>query len=185
MSETARASIVREASGLTALDLVITLAIIALLLATAVPALKDYSMNQRMKSALARFHASLTMARSEAINLGGRVVVCPAAGNTACRDNGEWNLGWMVFLDRNDDRELQADEPLLVSEPGAEGLGISGSRHRTRLRFFANGTAPGSNAGITFCDARGAAEARQITLSASGRIRVKTAEESDVAACEA
>ena len=185
MSEPRPASTLRKASGLTALDLVITLAIIALLLTTAAPALKDYALNQRMQSALARFHASLAMARSEAINRGGRVVVCPSAEIAACAESGDWQHGWMVFLDRNDDREYQPGEPLLTSEPGVGDLAIRGSRHRTRLRFFANGSAPGSNASITFCDARGAVAARQLTLSASGRIRLKTPKESDGAACEA
>mgnify|MGYP000441083821 CR=1 FL=1 len=36
--------------GLTALDLVITLALVAIVIATAVPALKEFSLNQRMKS---------------------------------------------------------------------------------------------------------------------------------------
>ena len=171
--------------GLTALDLVITLAIVALLLATAIPALKDFSLNHQMKSAMTRFQASLAMARSEAIQQGGRVVMCPLTKNESCSDIANWHQGWAVFLDRNDDREYQAVETLLLSEPGTNNLDIISSRHRTRLRFFSNGTAPGSNVSVTFCDTRGAGSARQLTLSASGRIRVKSTRESDGSACEA
>jgi type IV fimbrial biogenesis protein FimT len=175
----------RASHGLTALDLVITLAIIALGMATALPALKEFSLNQRMKSSLATVHAGLALARNEAINHSGRVVMCPAINGDECGDVGEWHEGWIIFLDRNDDREHQPDEALLGTGMKIDHHRILSSKHRTRLRFYANGTAPGSNANLTFCDARGAEAARQVSLSASGRIRVRPHDETNGAACEA
>lgn len=177
----------RSSRGLTAVEVVIALTIVALALALAAPTLKDYRTHQRMRSALALFVADLSAARSEAVQRGSRVVVCPVTEGMLCRDRAtiEWQDGWLVFEDANDDRERQASEPVLRATPALAGLRVLGSRHRSRLRFFPNGTAPGSNASVTFCDARGLTYARQVSLSASGRIRLKTAEESDGGACQA
>ena len=172
-------------AGITALDLLITLAVIAVAMAIAVPALRDYSANYRLKAALGRFHASLAIARAEAIGRSTRIVICPADADGGCAATGAWQRGWKTFVDTDDDREHGTDEILLRSEPDTPQVRILTSVHRTRLRFFANGSAPGSNATITFCDARGARSARQVTLSPSGRIHVRTPEETDHRVCEA
>jgi len=160
-------------SGFTALDVVVTLAIAALLLLSGVPALRQHTMQQHMKSAISSLHSDLVLARSEAIGRAARIVVCPLSDGGPCAASGEWQQGWRIFHDVNDDRQWQASEPLLRQAQGVEGLLILSSDYRTRLRFFPNGTAPGSNATITFCDGRGPGAAQQITVSASGRIRRK------------
>jgi len=160
----------RSCAGLTALDLAIGLAIAAVVIALAVPALQNLAMNRRMQAATTTLHASLALARAAAIDRAARVVLCPTDGFEACNGLSRWQYGWLVFEDRNDDRQYQPAEPLLQRGNPLEHLDIVSSVHRTRLRFFPNGTAPGSNATITFCDRRGPQAARQLVLSASGRI---------------
>ncbi len=171
--------------GLTALDLAVSLAIIAVLVAAAVPAIRQIGMHQRMKAAIGQFHSDLNLARSQSINQAFHAVMCPRDATGACADTGTWQHGWLVFFDGNDDREWQQHETLLRDAPAVDGPRILSSGHRTRLRFFPNGTAPGSNATITFCDDRGNEAARQLTLSASGRTRLKSAGETDTRQCEA
>ncbi len=164
------------------MDLLVSLAIVALLIAAGVPALRHYVAEQRMKAAVTRFHTDLALARNEAVQRAARVVVCPASADD-CITDPLWHLGWKSFEDRNDDRDWQDGEPVFRTGAPAPHLDITGSTHRTRLRFFPNGTAPGSNATITLCDGRGAARARQVRLSASGRIRRLDPDEAAVADC--
>lgn len=160
----------RRGDGLTALELVVSLAIVAVLTAATVPALRQALAEHRLRAAVARLHSDLAFARSQAIHRSGEVVCCPGSGGD-CLDGAEWQHGWHVFQDMNGDRERQAEESLLRRTSSLDGVRILGSPHRNRLRFFPNGTAPGSNATLTFCDDRGAEAARQLSVSATGRIR--------------
>ena len=161
-------------NGLTALELMVSMAVVGILLATAVPSFKDYSWNLRMKTAMDTLQTDLNLARSRAISHNTQTVICPARDGQTCSGEPNWQPGWIVFSDLNGDRQKQEGEPLLKHAVATEFLNISSSRSRSHLRFFPNGTSPGSNITITFCDKRGADKAGRVTVSNTGRIRQQT-----------
>jgi type IV fimbrial biogenesis protein FimT len=161
-------------TGITALELMVTMAIVAILLATAVPSFKTYGWNLRMKTAMDVLQTDLNLARSRAITHNIQTIICPATVSDDCSGESHWQAGWIVFTDLNADTRRQEGEPLLKHAGSVELLKINSSRSRSHLRFFANGTAPGSNVSIRFCDKRGAEHAGVITVSNTGRIRLKT-----------
>ena len=150
------------------------MAITMILLSTAVPALKNYSWNLRMKTTMDMLQTDLNLARSRAISLNTPTVVCPVTEGFSCTNSGKWQHGWIVFTDFNGDRQRQAEEMILKRTAAIELIDISSSVSRNTLRFYPNGSAPGSNATILFCDQRGSEYAGTITLSSSGRIRTQT-----------
>jgi type IV fimbrial biogenesis protein FimT len=155
----------------TALELLVTMAIVAIILATGVPAFKNYNMNLRLKSAMDALQADLNFARGYAISHNVETVACPAPGNGECTGTPDWEHGWLIFSDLNADRQKQDGEPLLKQGNAFDSLTISSSRSRSYLRFYPNGTSPGSNITITFCDQRGAEKAGTVVVSNTGRIR--------------
>jgi type IV fimbrial biogenesis protein FimT len=159
--------------GFTALELIVTMTIIAVLLTAGVPAFKNYAWNLRMKTAMDLLQSDLKLARGNAISHNIRTVICPATDSNDCSGQSAWQDGWIVFTDLNGDRHRQEGEPLLKQSGAVELMTISSSSSRNNLRFFPNGTAPASNASIAFCDGRGATEAGTISLSNSGRIRMQ------------
>jgi len=163
-----------QQEGFTALELMVTMAVVAILLAASVPALKNYSWNLRMKTAVDALQTDLVLARGRAISHNIQTVICPATGSDDCSGRSDWQDGWIVFTDLNRDRRRQDGEPLLKFAGAVAFLGITSSRSRTHLRFYPNGTAPGSNITILFCDQRGARHAGKIIVSNSGRIRSET-----------
>jgi len=163
-----------QQTGITALELMVTMAIAAILLATAVPSFKNYSWNLRMRTAMDVLQTDLNLARSRAISHNIQTVICPATGASGCSGESNWQQGWIVFTDLNGDRQKQEGEPLLKHAGAVELLSISSSRSRDHLRFFPNGTAPGSNVSILFCDKRGSEKAGAIAVSNSGRVRQQT-----------
>lgn len=166
-------------NGFTALELLVTMAVAAILLATAVPAFKTYSWNLRLKTAIDTLETDLNLARSRAINMNATTVICPTEASSGgsdaeCAEVTHWQHGWIVFADINGDRQHQSLEPILKRSPEIELLTISSSLARNALRFYPNGTAPGSNATLVVCDQRGADFAGKISLSNSGRIVAQT-----------
>jgi type IV fimbrial biogenesis protein FimT len=162
------------AKGITALELVVTMAVVAILLATAVPAFRTYTLNHRMHTAMDVLQTDLNLARGRAISHNVQTIACPADDSIACSGTPDWQDGWIIFTDLNGDRQKQTGEPLHKRANAMEFLSISSSRSRSYLRFFPNGTAPGSNITIFFCDQRGAEHAGKVLVSNSGRIRTET-----------
>ena len=164
----------RKHRGITALELMVTMAIVAILLATGVPAFKNYGWNLRMKSAMDNLQTDLNLARGLAISHNIQTIICPATDDNTCSGSPDWQNGWIVFSDLNGDRNIQKGEPLRKHANAVEFLNISSSQSRSSLRFYPNGSAPGSNISIRFCDQRGARFAGKIVVSNSGRIRMET-----------
>jgi len=163
-----------QRQGFTALELIVTMSIIAILLATGVPAFKNYSWNLRMKTAMDMLQTDLNFARGLAVSHNIQTIICPATDSNDCSGQPTWQDGWIVFTDLNADRQRQEGETLLKQATAVAMLNISSSVSRSNLRFYPNGSAPGSNTTILFCDNRGAAFAGTITVSNSGRIRIRT-----------
>lgn len=162
-------------SGITLLELLVTLAIVAVLLAAGVPSFRAWVQNQELRGAAGRLASDLHFARRAAVDRGSRVTVCPGDERSGCRDVPAWEDGWIVFGDDNGDRRWQTDEPVLRSAPLLDGVTIRSSTARRQLSFFPNGSAPGSNATLRLCDDRGAGDGRQVRIGLSGRIRTTSA----------
>jgi len=160
--------------GVTALELMVTMAIVAILLATGVPAFKNYGWNLRMKTAMDSLQTDLNLARGYAISHNIQTIICPAVNSDTCSESPDWQHGWIVFTDLNGDRNRQEGEPLRKHAAAVEFLQITSSLSRSSLRFYPNGSAPGSNVSIRFCDKRGAEYAGKIAVSNSGRIRMES-----------
>ncbi len=158
-----------RAAGLTLFELLVVLAISALLTLLASPSLTDYLARKRLQTASAMLHSDLSRARLAAISGNRRIVVCPGTPNHGCLAQSHWAHGWLVFEDDNRDRQWQPAERLLNSNQAVTPLRVQGNR--LALEFFPNGTAPGSNATLVVCDPRRPQEPREVRISLSGHIR--------------
>ncbi len=114
----------RRGAGFTLVELMVTIAVLAILLAIGIPAFASLIAANRLTSATNELVASLQTARTEAIRRNARVTVCPAApGATAC--SGDWRDGWMAFVDPtpgNAPAPESANDILLRGGPLPTGL---------------------------------------------------------------
>jgi type IV fimbrial biogenesis protein FimT len=173
----------RFCTGFTALELVITVSIAGILLAAGIPSFQEFSNRQQLKATVNSLQNDLMMARSEAVHLNARVVACPGDPARGCTETSEWSEGWIVFTDGNADRQRQQTEAVIRRGYGLENLVIRSTAGRTDIRFFPDGSAPGSNSSITFCGLGGPTQARKLVISNIGRIRRDTAEDMDESDC--
>lgn len=86
-------------SGLTLIELMVTISIVAILISLAVPSFQSMISSSNLTTATNDLVNTLAQARSNAIRRGGRVTVCKSINGTQCVATGNWEQGWIVFND--------------------------------------------------------------------------------------
>ncbi len=87
------------------MELMITVAIVGILIMVAVPSLKATMQGNQVIAATNDLLSAMHIARSEAIKLNARVTVCESDTGIACTATGDWEDGWIVFVDADGDRD--------------------------------------------------------------------------------
>jgi type IV fimbrial biogenesis protein FimT len=169
--------------GFTILELMITLSITSILLTLGVPAFHEYSLRQKMNAAVSSLQNDLLYGRSQAIYRDTQVIACPGSPFDGCSESTDWSAGWIVFSDTNTDRLHQDDEALLRHTQALQNIMVHSSSGRTNLRFYPNGSAPGSNTSFSLCGLGGPENARKLVISNLGRVRRDEPENLDPIHC--
>ena len=134
----------KKSTGFTLIELMVVLAIFAILVTLAAPSLKRLIQTTTMSSAVNTFLSDMRYARSEAIRRGGGVAMCrsnnPEAANAKCGTGSTvgWEGGWIIFLNLDNGVTRTAAEPLLRVQGPITGVNtISGGT--TLFKFTATG----------------------------------------------
>lgn len=90
-------------TGVTMMELMIVVAIAAILATIAAPSFSDFINRTRQTSTMTQLTSDLNRARSEAIKRNRRVLVCVRSTDTACGTGTNWQNGWLVCYDENQD----------------------------------------------------------------------------------
>ncbi len=88
------------AGGFTLIELMVTIAVAAIMLSIAAPGMTRLIGSNRIQTEASGFVADMQYARTEAIRRGYNVTVCPSSNGTSCLTANTWHSGWMVFSDR-------------------------------------------------------------------------------------
>ena len=169
------------ASGFTLVELIVVVAVAAVLAALAVPSWRALSEKLQVTGVSNAFVSSLHLARSEAIKRQDRVALCKSADGVFCAPAGGWDQGWIIFHDRNNNGQREEAEQVLRRQQALpQALRLSGNLTVAHyVSFVPTGATKlvggGFQAGtLTVCWESGrTAEARQIILNAAGRPRVR------------
>jgi len=171
--------------GFSLVELLVGVAVLAILLAMAAPAYARLAGRTHAATARNALHAALNHARTVAAARNAQVVVCPSEDANRCDRSTHWQQGWIAFVDLDRDYRRSADEPLLqIAQPQPADVAILGTQGRLQVAFRPDGSVTGSNATLTVCSrSTGAAAATALVINQAGRARVGKPSEEAAAAC--
>ena len=177
-------------SGVSLVELMIIMAIVAALAVTAIPAFGDLIIKSRISAATTTLQAAFLLARAEAIKRDKNVVICrstnPDSLTPSCAANGGvlgndagWGDGWIIFVDQDSDKKFSGRDALvqvqspIFSRP-ADGA-IIPTPNRSYLSFTPTGQTFGSYMRFTIRRPESnlnSSHDRYLCLASGGRARV-------------
>jgi type IV fimbrial biogenesis protein FimT len=187
--------------GFNIIELMVTIAVLGVLMGVGVPGIQGYIYNNRLTTQINSLTISLLHARSEAVKRNQPVLVCVSTDGAQCAAGGGgtlWSAGWVVFVDRNRDGDI--DEGIAGTDNCADGsttdciisvqAGFEGTNTLTPaasvvdlIGYTGSGAAscntvggadilescPNNTTYFTLCDFRGAVHAKGLAISSTGR----------------
>lgn len=184
--------------GFTLIELMVTVAVLAVLAAYAVPSFQELIRSRRLSTAVNELSTAMAVARAEAVRRGVRVTLCRSSTSanalpTCDTGSGAWSDGWVVFVNTD------GDAPPVI-DAGEEILRRGGPMNTTTLvaqatadvanavTYRADGTArldsnQPANGVLRVCSPDSTSDnARDIRLRPGGRVTVSRVTSSGCAA---
>lgn len=105
-------------SGFTLVELMVTVMVAAILISIGTPAFKRFIQNGRVTQVTNELISAIHVARSEAVRRNSTACVCSSdtagAPVPACSGGGQWESGWVAFLDTNGNCIIDGAQDTLV-----------------------------------------------------------------------
>ncbi|MEJ1096027.1 MULTISPECIES: GspH/FimT family pseudopilin [unclassified Pseudoxanthomonas] len=141
----------RHQRGLTLIEVIVTMTVLAICTAIAIPSYQALIRRQRVDATMHLLTTYMASARITAITRGSRTVVCPSDGKRGCRQDSDWTYGWLLFLDRDGNGKMDDPGDILREEraPGDAAMRILSNRKQ--LRYLPDGSSAGGNLTLQVC----------------------------------
>ncbi|MFV1972115.1 MAG: GspH/FimT family pseudopilin [Thiohalobacterales bacterium] len=161
----------KKQRGFTLIELLITIVVATILVVLAVPAFHNFVQNNRITAQVNELVTALTLVRSEAVKRKQTVSICSSSNTTSC--TGNWDQGWIVFVDDNSNGiKNGADQILRVREGLDGGATLTETASVSSIQFDRLGSASVSaNFELRIPNCKGN-QARDISLLVTGRTSV-------------
>ena len=160
-----------QARGYSLLELLMTIALAAVILTLGLPSLAKLGARQKQAVEInALFHA-VHLARKESIMRKKVVTICPSFDGLRCTPGQDWSGGFLMFQNTDRDEPPQVDngEPVLYGHTAGDTVEIAANRRGFTLRAtFKRAT----NGTIVVCDRAGRVPPKALVISYTGRPRV-------------
>ena len=164
-----------QKKGFTLVELIVTLAVLAIMTSIALPYFHETMAKQEIKNITHKLISSIQLAKSHAAIQHTNVVICPSQNKVNCQAS-HWNSGFIVFLDVNKNRQVDTEEKIIdtqSTELKYGNLDWRGTLRIPSLTFQAsNGLPNGSNGSFYYCSTYQPTHYK-ILLSRMGHTRIE------------
>lgn len=167
----------RFGKGFTLIELMVVLAIVAILGTLAAPSMGRLIEQNRVAAEINSFVGDVQWARGEAVKRGLPVVICESSSGTSCATANKWELGWLAFVDLNGNGALDTGEPVLKVRSAWKGsdtfkIVTPTSSPPNLLSFSRDGFAVQTVSLVQYeLKAPGGGSARCLHMAAAGRLQ--------------
>lgn len=108
---------VRMSNGFTIVEIMITISILAILTALAMPSLVQFMARNELVGTSNALISGINLARTEAVTRSTAVGICPSTNGNTCA-GGAWESGFLVFVDDDNNSSFNGGEELIRAESG-------------------------------------------------------------------
>ena len=137
----------KSMSGVTLVELMVTVALISILMAIGMPSYKYVTSANRLSAEVNGLLGDMQLARGQAIKEGQTVVVCSSTDGATCAGSTSWQSGWIVFSDVNANGTVDPGETIWrVQNPFNSSDTFTADNNISAVSFNREGFAPGANA---------------------------------------
>ena len=152
--------------GFTLVELMITIAVLAIVMAIALPSFNDMTLGSKLRSQANDLVAGAVLARSEAIKRNQTVTLCASSDGATC--TGTWANGWIV----------RSSGGAVIQAHGAAPSGFLITSAQTSFTFQPTGvgvTPAPADPTFVFCRATPSVggQEREVTITVTGRASVE------------
>ncbi len=149
---------------MTLIELLVSVAVIAVLLLIGIPSFQETIQNNRIVTSSNELIGAFNFARAEAVRRGDSV-------HLGRRDGSSWTGGLVVWIDADGDDNWDSGEELRLWEAMSDFNSVSSGNSRTVFIFEGTGEVDKDDV-FTVCDSRTGETGRDIMLLVSGAISV-------------
>lgn len=158
----------RSSRGFTLIELLITITILTIVMAIAIPYIstgRSLVVNQSRE-----FKSALSFARNEAVNLSRIVILCPTddASEAVPACDATWHNGWLVYVDENNDGDIDDGEVRRRHTALKGGVTITANPVVASISFDNQGFTDDASK-FLFCSDADKDAGRTVMLARSGR----------------
>ena len=165
-----KCSFIRSIKAFTLLELMVSLTVISVLMAIAIPNFTPFIVKMRVNNEISELHRMLLITRNTAINNGQKTILCPLDSSSKC--TSQWQNSLSVFIDLNNNKQLDVNETVIKTR-AAIPLGdlLVYAKGRNRITFKPTGHLSGlANGTFRYCPENHNNFSRGIVVARSGRI---------------
>lgn len=158
--------------GYSLFELMVTVAVIGVLLGTAVPKMRAVLDHAQTRASVSAVNLAMRVARQAAVEHRQFAFLCPLDDEGQC--TRDWDQPLSVFISPNRAAEL-GPEAVLVREftPPQGDIIYMRPGNRTHFRYNAMGQTPGFIGHVAFCPTDPELSSARIIISMGGRTRVE------------
>ncbi|MCP4320852.1 MAG: prepilin-type N-terminal cleavage/methylation domain-containing protein [Alteromonadales bacterium] len=171
--------------GFNLLELMITLAVFAIIAGISLPSFLDLINRIQFDSYSNNFRNSIRLANSESVKRGVSITMCTSNSDSSdCSGNAGWENGWLI----KETVTVSGRDPIvMIHEPLQDTFSLRGdsSNNTTQFTFSASGLNSGTG-NFVLCRNRSVDEnSKLVTLNQFGKTKLKGTDSVTIRSCQA
>ncbi|HKT30693.1 GspH/FimT family pseudopilin [Dyella sp.] len=160
-----------DAKGFGLAEQIITLAVLAVATAMAVPSFHRMLERHELRAAQSDYIAALQHARNLAVNEQARVIFCPSRDAQTCSGDDTWSQGWLIGRADREKAGRLLGPPRYIGRKYHDALVIVSSGGRKYIWFDPGGSSVNTFSSLYFCMKDDPQRVLRVVVAQAGRVK--------------